>query len=138
MVEEYTQEEYWKLFNNLPEELKDAVVSPHTAETIRDICEKNDIERLRIVADIVGEVLLGVLSPKGELVQKLKERLEIKEKKASKIRKEIAMFILQPVKESLENLYEIKIESPSPQKEEEELEKEETSTDKDQYREPIK
>jgi len=136
MVEEYTQEEYWKLFNNLPEELKDTIVSPHTAETIRDICDKNDIDEVRTVAEIVGEVLLGVLSPEDELVSELEEELETTSEKAKKVKKEIVMFILHPVKESLEALYEIKIKSPSLENRKNRAESK-SGPSKDDYREPI-
>src|SRR6056297_334514 len=133
MTEEYTQEEYWALFDNLPEELKEAVVSPQTAKEISNICDKNNIDNVRIVAEIIGEVLLGVLSPEDNLVIKLEKRLDITTKKAKQIKKEAIMFILHPVKKSLEALYEIKIESPSL----EAKNKIKKGFSRDEYREPI-
>ncbi len=137
MVEEYTQEEYWKLFNNLPEELKDTIVSTHTADTVRDICDKNEIEKTRTVAEIVGDVLLGVLEPKEELTNEIEKQLDISKDKAEKVKKEIVMFILHPVKESLENLYEIKIKSPKPDLDQGKGEEEHSKIGSDRYREPI-
>lgn len=134
MVEEYTKEQYWKLFNNLPEALQEAVLSPNTAEDIREICERNDIEeKIPQLAEIVGDVLMGVLRPE-EIISTLKEQLEIKEKKAKQVEKEIILFIIHPVQRELEKLYEIKIETPS----DKEIEKDKDKIKKDPYREKIK
>jgi hypothetical protein len=45
MPEEYTKEQLWKLYEKLLEELKEAIFSEETANSIWDICSRNGIRR---------------------------------------------------------------------------------------------
>jgi len=108
----YTPEQFWKLYEKLPEELKEAVFSEETAETIWDICERNEVEKISEVAEYVGQVLLGVLPPE-DFQETLEKELKLEKDLAKKVSQEINRFIFYPVKASLEELYKIEIAPPA-------------------------
>ncbi len=113
----YSRTQYWKLFQKLPDELKDQILSEETAKNIFDICVRNeiDIERISTVASYIGQVLLGVLPP-DELQRVLERELGLKKDSAKTIIHEINRFIFYPVKASLEELYKIEITPPAKMK----------------------
>jgi len=109
MREDYKPEHFWKLYKNLPEDLQDAIFSVETADSIYDICERNDINEVSLVAKIVGRILLGVLPPDG-LLGILEKDLKLDADTAENATREIKRFILFPVKKSLGDLYESEIQ----------------------------
>lgn len=117
MAEEYTKEQLWKLYEKLPQELKEAVFSEKTAESIGRVCDKNGIKEKKIseVARYIGRVLLGILPP-AELQEILETELKLKKSVAKKVIQEINRFIFYPVKSSLEELYKIEITPSAPSK----------------------
>ena len=146
MPKKYSKEEIWKLYEKLPEELKEAVFSETTAESIWEICERNGIEDDRIseIARFAGRVLMGILPP-DELQETLEKELELDKERAKKISQEINRFIFYPVKSTLGELYKIEIAPPAgappsvPKKtvpSEEKLEEEKPKRE-DIYREPV-
>jgi len=104
---EYTQDELGKLFDSLPIELKDAIMSEENADRIRQICERYGIEENSIpkIAKMVGRILLGVLPPK-ELPLRLNEELLMPTDKSNNVSREVNRFILFPVKDILAKIYE--------------------------------
>jgi len=108
----YTPEQFWKLYEKLPEELKEAVFSIETADNIWDICERNGIQKVSEVADYVGQVLVGVLPP-ADFQETLEKELKLEKDLAKKVSQEINRFIFYPVKASLEELYKIEIAPPA-------------------------
>ncbi len=143
MAEEYPKEELQKIYEALPEDLKEALFSEKTADDIYDVCVENGIEEKNLeLAKYVGYVLLGLLSP-DELEKTLKEKLTIADESAGKISQEITRLVLLPLKTNLEALYKIKIEistEPSEKTPEQGLPEEKptkTSLKKDVYRETI-
>ena len=142
MPEEYTKEQFWKLYEKLPQELKDALFAEETGDNIHDICERNGVlENLDQVVDYVGRVLVGLLPP-DDLQETLERELEINKERAKKISQEINRFIFYPVKASLEELYKIEMVpiagmpvKPPVKKVEEKAE--ERPKREDIYREPI-
>ena len=140
MEKEYTKEELWKLYDKLPEELKEAIFSEGTAENIFNICSRNGIEDERIskVALYVGRVLMGLLPP-NEFQETLEKELKFEKEVAKGITREVERFIFYPVKADLEKLYKIEIAPPArptrvtPPPEE----KPPTPPAEDVYREPI-
>ena len=143
MLKDYTPEQFWKLYKNLPEELQKAIFSEETANNIYDVCERNEIEEVSKVAKIVGFILLGVLSP-DELKEILEEELKLKTEIAERTFQEINRFILYPVKESIESLYGTEIARVILKKKFPSLEGKPASSKptppkkEDVYREPIK
>ena len=110
MPEEYTKEEFWKFYEKLPQELKEAIFSEGTADNIWDICSRNGIEDERIseIARYTGRVLMGLLPP-DELGETLEKKLKLDKEIAKKVSQEINRFIFYPVKASLEEIYKIEI-----------------------------
>jgi len=121
----------WKLYERLPQDLKDAIFSEETANDIWNICSRNKIkeEKISEIAKAVGDVFLGITSPK-ELQDVLEKEIKISKEKAKKVFTEISRFILSSVKRSLSELYDM--EYPAESKEEEEK-----PPKKDVYREPV-
>ncbi len=106
MPQEYTKEEFWKLYEKLPQELQEAIFSGETAEHISNICGRYNVNEKTIseVAKQVGNVLLGIL-PLEEFQKALVEELKIEEDTAEKMAHEINRFIFYPVKPALEQFY---------------------------------
>jgi len=106
MTKKYIKEQFWKLYEKLPQELKYALFAEETGDNIYNICQRNKIEeRLGEIVDYVGQVLLGVLAPE-DFQKTLEEELLIEGDVAKKVFQEINRFILYPVKEALGSLYE--------------------------------
>ena len=114
MPREYTKEQLWKLYEKLPEELKEAVFAEETANNIDDICTRNGIEDNRIseIARYTGRVLIGVLPPE-DFQETLEKELKLEKDLAKKVSQEINRFIFYPVKASLEELYKIETAPPA-------------------------
>jgi len=109
MPKKYTPEQFWKLYEKLPQELKDALFAEETGNNIYEICERNEIsENLDQIVEYVGQVLIGVLTL-DEFRQTLEKELELDPEVAKKVYQEIFRFILYPVKANLEELYKIEI-----------------------------
>jgi len=105
MVKKYTSEQFWKLYENLPQELKDALFAEETGNIISEACEKNGVaDNLEAVVDLVGAVLTGML-PLENFQKSLEEELKMETETAKKVSHEINRFVLYPVKTSLEGLY---------------------------------
>lgn len=142
MVDDYPKEELQKIYEALPEDLKEALFSEKTAGDIYDICVENGIEGKNLeVAKYVGHVLLGLLSP-DEFEKTLKEKMVLGDETLKKVSQGITRLVFIPLKTNLEVLYKIKIEIPEPPKEP--LKRETLAEQapkkqfgKDTYREPI-
>lgn len=147
MPKKYTKEQLWKLYEKLPQELKDALFAEETGDYIYQICQKNKIgNKTANITDYVGHVLIGVLPPE-DFQENLEKELKIKRDVAKKVAQEINRFVFYPVRPILEQLYKIGIrpsEKPVEKTtekpiEEPKLKEEEPKTppSKDVYREPI-
>lgn len=141
----YSKEQFWGLYEKLPQELKDAVFAQETTNAISGACERNQIqEYVGDIADLVGAVLIGLLLPQD--FQKEIEKLGIPKKTSEKVAMEINRFVFYPVKPALEQLHKLEIEvsakvvtpqpSAVPNEAPAEEQKQELRKD-DQYREPL-
>ena len=137
----YSKEQLWKLYKELPEELKNAIFSEETADAIYDSCMENGVEekeKISQVAENAGYVLLGLIAPE-EFKKILSKEINIKKEVAEKIYQRIKIFVFVPVKTSLEKLYNIEIKSelkPKSVSVPKNIEKE--IKEKDVYRELVK
>lgn len=105
MGRKYTSEQFWKLYEKLPQELKDALFAEETGNNIYYICERNGIEdEIGEIIDYVGQVLVGVLPPE-DFQEILEKELKFEKDVAKKVTHEINRFIFYPVKPLLEELY---------------------------------
>jgi len=101
----YPKEQTSKLFDNLPPELRAAILSEDTADSIRLVCERNKItSQMSDLAILVGNALLGLLSP-NDLPAALIQELKIPAVKAKNITQEINRLIFYPVRDKLAELY---------------------------------
>ena len=114
MPKEYSKEELWKLYEKITPELKEAIFSEATADTVFNICTRNKIEDERIseVAKYTGRVLLGILPP-NDFQGVLEKEVKLEKEVAKRVAQEINRFIFYPVKSSLEELYKIEITPPA-------------------------
>lgn len=109
MAQEVTPQQYWKLFKDLPPQLKEALSSEETANSLEEICRRYNIFNISYeFVEYVGQVLLGLLPP-DELQETLKKELRLKKDKAKKLARETYRMVFYPVKSSLEELYEMEI-----------------------------
>lgn len=116
MPKKYTRDQYWQLFEKLPEELKDLILAEETAKDIYDICERNDVDVFLVpkVAKYAGNVLMGILPPE-EFEGVLEKEVGLKKAKAKEVAREIHRHIFFPVRGLLEQLYRVEI-TPVPAK----------------------
>ena len=133
---DYPPEQLKKLYEKLPEKLKEAVFSKAIADNIADISEQNNLEKEKSLklTKYVGYVFLGILPP-NELEGILIKDLAINNDSAKKISDEIKQIVFSPLKESLETLYgsfNIPESSPKPAPF-----VKKGKLDKDTYREPL-
>jgi len=110
----YTKEQLWDLYKQLPKDLQRATFSEEIGQKIRNICVKNRIikdEMILNVTKTVGYVFLGLLSPNkvGETIQR---EFKIEKGQTDHIAAEVISEIFFPLKETLETLYDIKMENP--------------------------
>lgn len=106
MPSPYTKEQFWKLYEKLPQELKDALFAEETSNNIEDVCQRYEIEEnLDNVVDLVGQVLVGVLAPE-DFPETLGKELKLEKDIAKKAAQEINRFIFYPVRSDLEKLYQ--------------------------------
>jgi hypothetical protein len=132
MNKKYTKEEIDKIYQELPDVLKDVLFSEETSKNIYNSCKENDIsgDKMKEISILVGDIILGIVDF-NDLEKNMIRDLEIDIKKAKNISKEINRFVLSPVKEEIRQL--------SHENEDEENEK--IAPDKpikqDLYREPV-
>ena len=108
----YPIEQTSKLFDQLPPELSAAILSQDTADAIRQICERHKIiDKMSALAILIGNVLLGLLSP-DSLATAMTQELKIPTAKAKIIAQEISRLIFYPVRDKLAEFY--KETSPAP------------------------
>ncbi|MFH1509577.1 MAG: hypothetical protein ABID67_00290 [Candidatus Nealsonbacteria bacterium] len=147
MSTNYTKEQFRKIFNALPEELKETVISGETAEDIFNVCTDEDLkyEQISEVARYAGRVLMGLIPPES-FQETLEKELKIKKETAKEIARKINRFIFYPVKELINSINKIsntveKKEIPGKEVKKEEnrnVEKENIiTTNPDSYREEI-
>ncbi len=130
----YSSDEMWDLFRELPEDLKDASFSERNGQRITNICQRYELDykTKQQILKLVGYVLFGLLPP-NKLTDLMVKDLGLKKEIAEKIYIEINAFVFFKVKDSLEKLYNIKITDKEVKKEE--VEKAIETDDK--YKEPI-
>lgn len=105
-MQQYSKEEIRKIFDELPKELRGAVLSPDTADSIHKIADRNGIKENDIpdFATLVGDVLMGLLPP-DDLPKALSKELNINKEKGNKISQEVTRLILHSVESHLTALY---------------------------------
>lgn len=102
----YDFEQTAELFDKLPKELRAALFSAENADYIAKISARYKLtEKTSELAGIVGNVILGLLSP-DVLPKTLEKELAVSQEQAEKISQEIIRLILYPIKDKLAEFYE--------------------------------
>ncbi|OGF85659.1 hypothetical protein A2Z63_02435 [Candidatus Giovannonibacteria bacterium RIFCSPLOWO2_02_44_8] len=116
---EYSSRQLNELYKKLPWDLKDALFSEASANSIRAIGEKYNfqIKKIGILADETGLVLFGVLHPK-DFIPDLAQKLGVDKEVAKKIAEDVNREIFQKVRVSLRKLHGITDEEPITKKQE--------------------
>ncbi len=100
----YTTDQFWKIYEKLPQELQDYVAEPETGDLIYEICAQNDIADYHDnILRLCTATLIGLLPPKD--FQKELEPLGLTPDLAAKVSREITRLIFYPVKPVLQQLY---------------------------------
>ena len=95
----------WIVYNPLPESLKEAIFSEKTADINYNLAKKyNILEKASIFAELVGDVLLGIL-PLENFREKLGESLEIESEILEALFQDSQELIFSPLQKSLAQLY---------------------------------
>lgn len=115
MAKQYSPEKLAELFEKLPEELQETVFSMETADSISNACGTYGIEDERVgqVAELTGQVLMGLILPE-EFPEKLEREIKLPKVLAQAIGREINRFVFYPVKPALEQLQKIEVAPQKP------------------------
>jgi len=107
MDQEYTKEFFWKTYEKLPEDLKEAVFSEKNNKLVEKICADIglDEEKTSIVAKYTGRVLMGLL-PLKEFPITMELELNVDEQTANKIARELNLAIFKYLRVSMDKLHE--------------------------------
>ncbi|MBU3942574.1 hypothetical protein KKA24_01170, partial [Patescibacteria group bacterium] len=108
------KEQLWDLYKQLPKDLQRATFSEEIGQNIRDICIRNKVTKdgsILNVTKTVGYVFLGLLSP-TKLSEVLQREFKAEKDQADRLTAEITAEIFLDLKNTLENLYDIKMENP--------------------------
>ncbi|MBI2577618.1 MAG: hypothetical protein HYV77_02105 [Candidatus Wildermuthbacteria bacterium] len=108
MANQYTQEELWKLYKTLPEQLQEAIFSEETANHIGSACTKNQVPGNLVprVAAQVGDVLLGLVRPE-DFQKNLEKEIGLKKAATQGITQELNRFIFYPLRSTIDSLHKI-------------------------------
>lgn len=133
MPKEYPQEQLWKLYENLPERLRELIFSEEIANIIWNICQENKIPDNDVskISGAAGRVVLGVL-PFDKFQETIQAELKIKENIAKKIFLDINRLIFSQIKEDATKIHDDQKDIGTELKE-----KTKRPPSKDTYREPV-
>ncbi len=103
------KKQFFKLYSKLPKEIQDLLTSSELGDDLEKTCDKyNVVEGFYFLFKYVGDVLLGLLPP-NEFEETIQKELNIDQKKAKNITREINRFVFYPIKSLLEDLYNMEI-----------------------------
>lgn len=105
-MKKYSPEQYKKIFEKLPKEIQDAVLSYETAEKIWQIAQnhKLQIDQSGNLQDIVLDVMMGITATKN-FIKTLADELKISTVDAGAIARDIDEQIFKPIKEIMIKIY---------------------------------
>ena len=110
MLENYPKEKLQEIYESIPQDLKEALFSQETANSIHEACTKNSVgeEKIPEVAKHTGYVLMGLLPP-DELEKTLEFKVGLTNEQAKNINQEITRFVFFPLRAILETLYKTEV-----------------------------
>lgn len=116
---QYQFPELKEKFQNLPEDIQDAISSVSVGNTMEDVGEKHHLhlDQINELYDETGLVMLGLTHPK-DYIKNLQNRLVIDFDFAKKIAADINEQIFRPIRESLKKVHNIEDEETRNEKQE--------------------
>ena len=110
-MQNFTEEQISQMYDNLPEDLKEAVFSVDMSEVVEKIGRGHqlNIDKIGDLANETGMVMLGVTHP-NEFIANLADRLEVDKEKARAIGGEINEQIFKKVRDSLRKIHNMREE----------------------------
>lgn len=102
-------ENYHKKFEELPEGIQDALLSPSTAEAIYNIGKSNNLpdEKISLLAELVGDIFIDS-SQEANLVNLVK-KLGLDSQAATEVTKNLLEKVINPIKSSVSSDSQLKI-----------------------------
>ncbi|MFA5838706.1 MAG: hypothetical protein WC849_02105 [Candidatus Paceibacterota bacterium] len=96
-----------KLYEELPQNVQEAISSVAVAEKIQEIAKRNGlhVDEAGIVSDEATMVMLGIENPK-DFVDGLQNKLKLPREKVVELAKDVNKEIFEPIRESLRKMYE--------------------------------
>jgi hypothetical protein len=109
----YSQKEILDKYENLPEDLKEALFSVNTAKSIQEVGKNNNltVEKVGILAEETGLIMMGLI-PTNQYIPRLTKRLNVKKEQAQKIAQEINTKIFTKIRENLKVIHGLKKAPP--------------------------
>ena len=138
----YSKDELWRIYEKLPQELKEEVFSNDTAEDIFNTCERHEVNNVADVATYTGHVLMGLILPQ-DFAKTLEQDAKLSLETAERVSHDLNRLVFYPVKPALEQIHRMEIEvtakivTPKTSEQTEEQEPEQKQRGDDSYREPI-
>ena len=117
---QYTQPQLRELYSKLPQDLKDAIFGVDAADAIESIGKKYSllIDKIGILAEEIGSVMLGLTHPK-DFISNLAKRLQVDQITAKSVARDVNEQIFKKVRESLMKIHglpETPAETPKTEK----------------------
>lgn len=105
-MQNYTDQQITEMYENLPQDLRDAIFSVGTNNVVQEIGGKYKlmIDKVGILGNETGMVMLGVTHP-NDFIANLARRLEVDKQTAHDIAQDINQQIFQKVRESLRKVH---------------------------------
>jgi len=103
-----SKDEAWKIYETLPKDLKQAIFSEETANSILSACQRNGLteQQTSQTAELVGYSLMGLL-PLENLTQEIAQTTSATQAQANQIFNEINRLVFYSVKIFLDELYSL-------------------------------
>jgi len=134
-----SREQFLELYNDLPQELRDAMSSERTINATERLIEEYELsdDHSSALIEVIGHTLLGV-SPPSECGQRL-IKAGISKKKSEEISQAVNRVIFFPARRILGELYQenVKVSEKEGQGEQKEKSKKKKLETLDKYREGI-
>lgn len=124
-MEYLTNEQILEKYENLPEDLKEAIFSAGMAGTVKIIGDKYKlyVDKIGELENETGMVMLGLTHPK-DFVSNLAQRLGVDKETAKKIAEEVNAQIFVKVRESLKKIHKLEEEKQVEEIKKEDIKKE--------------
>ncbi|GEM_PF-5849931 len=104
MAKPYTTEQFWQMYEALPEEIKNALWAPETGDNIAQIIEKSELDEYHNdIVDLCSQVFVGVILPQALGAEIAK--LGIPEEAAKSTAQQLNALVFYPAKLGLEKLH---------------------------------